>query len=143
MSCHEVALDQLRDAGFRLTPQRAVVLDAIYHSDGHQSADQVFEHVRARLPNVDLSTIYRTLQFLRQNGLIGELRLEGEPVRHEAVRGGEEHHHAVCTGCGRLLHLEQEDLETVADLLLAKYGFHANLVHVNIPGLCAGCAREA
>ncbi len=88
MTCHEHAIDQLREAGIRLTPQRALVLDVVYHSDGHLTADQVYEQVRAQSPYVDLSTVYRNLVFLRQQGLIGELRLEGQPARFEAVRSG-------------------------------------------------------
>jgi Fe2+ or Zn2+ uptake regulation protein len=142
MSCNEQAIDQLRRAGFRLTPQRAMVLDAIYHSDGHLTADQVYERVREDSPYVDLSTVYRTLQFLKENGVIGELRLAGDPVRFEAVRTGQEHHHAVCSQCGRMLQLKPVDLDVLEQTLLAGYGFHANLVHVTITGLCADCAAQ-
>jgi Fur family ferric uptake transcriptional regulator len=142
MPCHESAIDQLRQAGFRLTPQRALILDVVYHAEGHLTVEEVHERVRASLPFVDLSTVYRNLQFLRQEGLIGELRLEGQPVCYEAVRAGQEHHHAVCTTCGRMLSLETDDLAEMAHLLLIKYGFRAHLVHMLIPGTCASCAEQ-
>lgn len=140
MSCHEETLDQLRGAGFRLTPQRAMVLDAIYHGHGHLTVEEVHERVLASSPHVDLSTVYRTLQFLKQLGVIGELRLEGEPARFEAVRLGEEHHHAVCSACGCLLEIEPADLAVLEQILRTRYGFRANLVHLLIPGLCEACA---
>lgn len=140
MSCHTEALDQLRDAGFRLTPQRAMVLDAVYHASGHVTADEVFERVRKQSPYVDLSTVYRTLVFLKQHGLIGELRLEGGPARFEAIRLGHEHHHAVCSGCGRMLDIDSKDLGAIPSILRQKYGFEVNLVHMTLTGLCADCA---
>lgn len=142
MTCHEIALDQLRQAGFRLTPQRALILDVVYHAQGHLTVEEVHERVKASSSFVDLSTVYRNLQFLRQEGLIGELRLEGQPVRYEAVRTGHEHHHAFCSTCGRMLSLEAEDLAEMVDLLLRKYGFRAHLVHMMIPGTCAACASQ-
>lgn len=142
MSCHEVALDRLRDAGHRLTPQRAMVLDAIYHQPGHLTAEEIFEAVHSQSPYVDLSTVYRTLAFLRQNKLIAELRLEGEPVRYEAVHSGHEHHHAVCQGCGAMQEIDAGDLGLLDELLVRKYGFHVDLVHLTLTGLCAACAEE-
>jgi Fe2+ or Zn2+ uptake regulation protein len=140
MTCHEHAIDQLRDAGIRLTPQRALVLDVVYHNDGHLTADQVYEQVRAQSPYVDLSTVYRNLVFLRQQGLIGELRLEGQPARFEAVRSGQEHHHAVCTRCGRMVEVDPADLAALDATLLAKHGFRLELVHLTLSGLCQQCA---
>ena len=74
MTCQQHAIDQLREAGIRLTPQRAMVLDVVYHSDGHLTADEVYEQVRAQSPYVDLSTVYRNLVFLRQQGMSGRPR---------------------------------------------------------------------
>ncbi len=143
MSCHTDALGQLREAGFRLTPQRAMVLDAVYHASGHLTADEVLERVRLQSPFVDLSTVYRTLVFLKQHGLIGELRLEGGPARFEAIRLGHEHHHAVCGGCGRMIEIDPADLEAIPAILRQKYGFEVNLVHLTLTGLCAACVAQA
>jgi Fe2+ or Zn2+ uptake regulation protein len=140
MTCQQHAINQLRRAGVRLTPQRALVLDVVYHSDGHLTADQVYEQVRAQSPQVDLSTVYRNLVFLRQQGLIGELRLEGQPARFEAVRSGQEHHHAVCTTCGAMLKVEHADLASLEAILLDRYGFRLEPVHLTLSGLCQPCA---
>lgn len=139
MSCHEYAIDQLRMAGVRLTPQRAMVLDAVYHSDGHLTAEEVYDKVHAHSPQVDLSTVYRNLGFLRQRGLIGELRLEGQPVRFEAVRDEHRHHHAVCTACGRMLEIDHNDLAGLEATLLSKYGFRLESMHLTLSGLCEQC----
>lgn len=143
LTCQQHAIDQLRAAGVRLTPQRALVLDVVYHSDGHLTADEVHEQVRAQSPYVDLSTVYRNLVFLRQQGLVGELRLEGQPVRFEAMRSGQEHHHAVCTHCGAMLEVDQADFASLEAILLDKYGFRLEPVHLTLPGLCQACASTA
>lgn len=140
MTCHAPVIDQLRSTGVRLTPQRAMVLEAIYHSQGHVTVDQVYAQVRAWSPYVDLSTVYRTLVFLKQSGLVGELRLEGEPVRYEAVHVGDEHHHAVCSQCGRMLDIPSAELVALQQRLCEVYGFQISLVHWTIPGLCTECA---
>ena len=143
MSCNEHVIDQLRRAGARLTPQRALVLDVVYHSEGHLTAEEVYEQVHIHSPQVELSTVYRNLVFLRQQGLIGELRLEGQPARFEAVRSGHEHHHAVCTCCGRMVEVDPGDLAYLETTLVAKYGFQLEVVHLTLPGLCQECAGTA
>jgi len=119
-----------------------MVLEAIYHSQGHLTAEEVYERVKKQSSYVDLSTIYRTLLFLKQNSLIGELRLDGDPARYEAVRSGEEHHHAVCTECGRMLEIDPAELDNLTASLATKYGFQAQLIHIIIPGLCRECRER-
>ncbi len=143
MTCHSHAIDQLRATGVRLTPQRAMVLEVLYHSQGHLTVDEVHAQVRALSPYVDLATTYRTLTLLKQIGLVSELRLEGQPVRYEVVHRGDEHHHIVCSRCGRMLAIQAHELDALQHKLLAAYGFHANLVHWTIPGLCAECAAAS
>lgn len=142
MSCETRAIDQLRESGVRLTPQRAMVLEAIYHSDGHLSVDEVHERVRLLSPYVDLSTVYRTVMFLKQQGVIGELRLDGQPVRYEAVRFGQEHHHAVCSTCGAMINVDSDDLEDLGAILDRKYGFAVNFVHLTLTGQCPDCRAD-
>jgi hypothetical protein len=66
--------------------------------------------------------------------------LGGQPVRFEAVRSGQEHHHAVCTSCGAMFEVEHADLASLAAIMLDKYGFHLEMVHLTLSGLCQACA---
>jgi Fur family ferric uptake transcriptional regulator len=61
MSCHQITLDQLRAAGCRMTPQRALVAEALHHLGGHVTAERVLAHIRPQHPYMDLSTVYRSL----------------------------------------------------------------------------------
>lgn len=143
MTCQSQLVEQLRNTGVRLTPQRAMVLEIVHHSQGHLTVDEVHAQVRAASPYVDLATTYRTLALLKQNGLVSELRLEKQPIRFEAVRRGEEHHHAVCSQCGAVLQVEHADLASLEAILREKYGFRLEPVHVTLPGLCHDCASSA
>lgn len=140
MTCHARAIAQLREAGLRLTPQRAMVLEALYHYPGHATVEEVHQRVAAQSPYVDLSTVYRTLNLLKQHGLVGALHVEGKPTRYEALHAETLHHHAVCSRCGRVLEVLPATLDALREELVAAYGFHAHICHWSIPGLCAECA---
>ncbi|GAB4562304.1 MAG: Fur family transcriptional regulator [Anaerolineae bacterium] len=143
MSCYQEDARKLREAGYRLTPQRLMVLEALYHHEGHATAEEVWDRVRAQHPYVDLSTVYRTLQFLTRHGLVGELRVPGEPARYEAVHH-HSHGHAICRYCGTEMEFPMEWLQPLVAQLDATYGFQADVEHLGVTGVCARClaARE-
>ncbi len=141
MSCYQDFTEHLRRAGFRLTPQRLMVMDAVFHHEGHITAEDIHAKVRARYPYVDLSTIYRTLQALKDQGLIAELHMPDGPTQYEAALRGS-HHHAICRRCGAMLELAPEVLEPIREQLLRQHGFHAEFTHMAISGLCRTCAEE-
>jgi len=142
MTCYADVLDLIRTEGHRMTPQRLMVLEVLFHTEGHLSAEEVQAEVAKQYPFMDISTVYRTLQLLKEMHLANEVRLEGEPLRYEVARPGHGHHHLLCTRCGSM---EEVDLGTALGVLGERlqdvHGFHANFAHVTIPGLCAQCAR--
>src|SRR5438094_5895576 len=87
--------EMLRKRGYRLTPQRFMILSVIQEAEEHLSIDQITERVQKRNPYVSLSTIYRTLELLRELGLVREVHLPGEQPHYEPVEGTA-HHHLVC-----------------------------------------------
>src|SRR2546430_17090982 len=74
-------------------------------ADGHLSIDQITQRVQEHNPNVSLSTVYRTLELLRELGLVREVHLPGEQSHFEAVEGTA-HHHLVCRRCRTVIHLD-------------------------------------
>lgn len=140
MSCYQDATHELRQAGLRITPQRLMVMDVIFHHDGHITAEDIHAKVQARYPYVDLSTVYRTLQVLKDQDLVGELQVPDGPTQYEALLG-DCHHHAICHRCGSMLKVAPETLEPIRDRLLAEHGFRAELAHMAILGVCKACAE--
>jgi Fur family ferric uptake transcriptional regulator len=131
-------ISRLSEHGYRLTPQRMLVLAAIANSDHHISAEEIYAQVVARYPHVNISTIYRTLDLLNRLGLATETDLGGGRVRYHPVGKGH-HHHLVCQECGRIIDLDESVLRPLKEALLQEYRFDADLRHLGIFGRCTEC----
>lgn len=130
---------KLTDKEYRLTPQRLMIVSAIENSDGHISAEEIYAQVVAKYPHVNISTVYRTLELLKQLGLVTETDFgEGRVRYHPAEKG--HHHHLVCTGCGAVIDLNESLLSSLQGMLLREYKFSADLRHLAIFGRCAKCS---
>jgi Fur family ferric uptake transcriptional regulator len=140
---HETAgiIGRLREKGYRLTPQREMILAAIESSRDHISAEEIYAQVVARYPHVNISTVYRTLELLKKLGMVYEIDLGEGRIRYHAEGSGH-HHHLVCQGCGKVIDIDEATLSSLKDILYRDYGFHADLRHVGIFGLCVGCRRK-
>ena len=133
-------LGKLSEQGYRLTPQRMMILSAIENGDGHISAEEIYAQVTAKYPRVNISTVYRTLELLKRLELVTETDLgDGRLRYHPADKG--HHHHLVCTECGAVIDLDESLLSPVKDVLLREYGFLADLKHLAIFGRCANCSQ--
>ena len=131
-------ISQLSEQGYRLTPQRMLVLSAIANSDHHISAEEIYAQVVAKYPYVNISTVYRTLDLLKRLDLVTETDLGGGRVRYHPVDKGH-HHHLVCQECGAIIDLDESVLSSLQSHLLREYKFSADLRHLAIFGRCANC----
>ena len=131
---------QLQQRGYRLTPQRMMVLEAMRNSDGHTSAEEICARVRASYPYANISTIYRTLELLKKLDLVTETDVGEGKARYHYVDKSR-HHHLICQKCGLVIDTADSDMASLVDMLRRKYGFHADLKHLAIFGRCGKCAR--
>jgi Fe2+ or Zn2+ uptake regulation protein len=140
MDEHANLIAQLRAGGHRLTPQRRLVLEALQGSERHMSAEELASAIALRYPSlsVDDTTIYRTLRWLRDAGLVAETSL-GQSHMVYALLSRHHHHHLVCANCGAVSDADPELLEPLRHELEQRYGFAARLDHLSIFGLCAHC----
>ncbi len=127
----------LRKRGYRLTPQRYMILSVIQEANGHLSIEQITERVQAHNPYVSLSTVYRTLELLKKLDLIHENHL-GEQVHYEAI-DGPAHHHLICRRCHATIHLDETLLGNLHQQLAAKYHFYGLTLNLDAAGYCASC----
>ncbi len=134
--------DRLRDKGYRLTPQRMMIVTALEHSPDHISAEEIYARVAATYPHVNISTVYRTLDLLKKLNLVYEIDLGEGRVRYHAEESGH-HHHLVCQGCNRVIDIDEATLSELRDVLRRDYDFDAELRHVGIFGLCRECREKA
>lgn len=130
----------LREQGYRLTPQRNLIWEVLRDADGHLTAEEVALRVRRTLPDVNLSTVYRTLELLVSLDLVVETRLEGAASYYE-VSPEPRHHHFVCTRCGAVGHFGDALLAPVHDEL-GRRDFDVGHIQVTAFGLCSACRDE-
>jgi Fur family ferric uptake transcriptional regulator len=131
---------KLNELGYRLTPQRLMIVSAIENSDNHISAEEIYAKVVAKYPHVNISTVYRTLELLKQVGLVTETDMGEGRVRYHPVGKGQ-HHHLVCKDCGAIIDLDESVLSSLKDALLQEYKFIADLKHLAIFGHCVKCKK--
>jgi Fe2+/Zn2+ uptake regulation proteins len=124
----------LRSRGLRLTAQRQLILDAVLEL-GHATPEQVHAAVREVAAGVNITTIYRTLELLERLGLVTHTHLShGSPTYHAA--GEHAHVHLVCRKCGTVDEVDPALFRPVADRLAAERGFHVDIGHVSLFGVC-------
>ncbi len=128
----------LKGRGLRMTPQRQLILDAVASVRGHVSADQVHQHVIRQFPDVNVTTVYRTLEVLEDLGLMRHTHFHNGVAQYERTDKAP-HHHLVCTVCDGETELDLEILEPLTQELHRRYGFESDLAHTAIVGVCRGC----
>lgn len=129
--------DTLRASGYRVTPQRQLILEAVARLD-HATPEDIYAEVRQTARGVNVSTIYRTLELLEQLGLVTHNHLHhGAPTYHVADRA--EHVHLVCRQCERITEVGQADVWPLVAALEERHGFQTDVAHLTVFGLCAEC----
>ena len=124
-----------------LTRQRKVVLEAVRSGDHHPTAAEVFDSARIALPGISFATVYNSLRYLKEKGLVREIASFGKGAsRYD--RETDRHDHAICSDCGKLVDF---DLPGTVGLIRAAARvsrFQAESVHLTLVGLCPKC-RES
>jgi Fur family transcriptional regulator, ferric uptake regulator len=135
----DTILDLLRGQGLRMTPQRRAIVAEIMATDGHISPTDVARRVRERVPGVNPSTVYRTLDLLEEIGVLSHAHLDAGPEYHRTAEG--DHVHLVCSRCGHQESFSAAEAESFRDLIVQSHGFQPDLTHFAISGLCRACAE--
>ena len=128
---------ELRERGYRLTPQRQLVLQAVT-TLRHGTPDEICVEVRRTAAGVNISTVYRTLELLEELGLVNHTHLShGSPTYHAVGEG--QHVHLVCRGCGSIRGVDPSVLRPVIERLREEQGFRVDVGHVSLFGVCGDC----
>jgi Fur family ferric uptake transcriptional regulator len=131
-------INALRDLGYRITPQREMIIEALAHSPHHVTAEEIYAQVHERTRAVNIATIYRTLDLLVEQGMASRAGLQDGRIVYAAANHGP-HLHLICRGCGCAIDASQEVLASLERQLRQEYGFAADLQHLTIAGLCSSC----
>ena len=136
----QAVMDRARQHGLRMTRQRVVILQALCELGGHASAEDIYEQATLHRRDVDLSTVYRTLERLRDLRILSQTDLGRGCVEYEVVTD-QPHHHLVCQGCGQVIDLDHTYLATSAEAVRRDFGFEPIFDHFAIFGWCRECKR--
>ena len=134
------SLDQLRDKGFRLTPQRLAILDILQNSDRHMLPVEIVGDAQAKMPGITEATVYRTLEFLTNAGLILPAHIGNGQLVYE--NADHLHHHLICRICSGSVGIDHAILQPLYDQLRESSGFLIDSVHVTLFGICPACQQK-
>jgi len=133
--------EQLRARGYRVTPQRQLVLEAVAEL-GHATPEEIGTQVQQTARGVNISTIYRTLELLEQIGMVTHAHLDvrhGAPTYHLATEA--DHVHLVCRDCGRVTEIGPDAIRPLITVLDERHGFETDVGHLTVFGRCADCRQ--
>lgn len=129
---------RLRSQGYRLTPQRELILQAVT-TLRHATPDEVHVEVRRHSTAVNLSTVYRTLEVLEQLGLVRHAHLTDRAPTYHAIDDDHTHFHLVCRNCGLVTSVEESVAADFVALLDQHHGFVTDVGHLAVFGTCRTC----
>ncbi len=131
--------ERLRARGLRSTPQRRLLLDVLARTSGHVTGAALVERCRELDPATTPSTVYRTLDVLEELGIVRHAHgADGREEYH--VLPESEHGHLHCSRCGVSWEIGAAEARALVAGLQASRGFVADLSHLSVGGVCAGCA---
>ena len=138
MSCIPHYTQTLRARGYRMTPQRLSILQAL-HAGGHLSPGQIYERIHAT--GMTETTVYRTLEFLVENGVANRAQAGAGHLTYELA--GHDHHHLVCRSCGAQLDLPPDSLQKSIRQLERQTGYRIDAGHLTFLGMCPVCQSNS
>lgn len=137
---NEQIVQRLREKGFRLTPQRLVILEVLEEDGGHLSPAEVYIRAVKRMPGLTEPTVYRTLDFLARHGLALVAPIGDGHLVYEAA--GRNHHHLICRSCGYTVEIQSDLLKSLYADFKEQTGFEIDCCHITFFGLCPGCIEK-
>lgn len=132
-------IDLLREEGFRITPQRTAIVDYLLKTEDHPSAELIHNVVKKKYPMVSLSTVYKTLDLLKEKSLVNEIEVEGE-ARFDAHT--DEHINLVCMNCGKIEDIDEESLKEIQVKVAKKSKYLILKSSFELLGYCSVCKSK-
>jgi Fe2+ or Zn2+ uptake regulation protein len=125
----------------KLTPQREAVFQVIQQRDDHPTANDIFEAARRRLPGISYATVYNSLRYLKNAGLVLEINFGDSASRYD--RETHRHDHAICDDCGKLVDFDLPDADQLMQAAARKSRFKPQSVHLTLRGSCPDCVQDS
>ncbi|MCF8010388.1 MAG: transcriptional repressor [Clostridiales bacterium] len=138
--------EKLRTRDYKLTPKREDVLKVLAENKGkHLSAEEIYNLVKEKSPDVGLATVYRTLELFMNFNIIQSIDFGDGRKRFEfgeTLEGSHYHHHLICTECGKIIEVNEDLLEELEERVHKEYKFSISNHELKIFGLCEQCLNK-
>ncbi|MBF7095770.1 Fur family transcriptional regulator [Alkalibacter mobilis] len=136
----------LRENGYKLTPQRRHVIDAIIDKkDCHMSIDEIYKVVKGNCPEIGIATIYRTVQLFEEIGILSKQYFDDGCHRYEISDGSRHHnhHHLICNECGSVIEIQDEYFDALEQHIEKEKKFKITNHNVVFFGICENCRKKS
>jgi Fur family ferric uptake transcriptional regulator len=131
----------IRQMGLKVTTQRMAILTALSAGRAHVTAQEVFEIVNGKHPEIGFATVYRFLRKMAEQKLVTELRMGGLPARYE-LTPRRHHDHLTCVQCGLIVEFESAKIESLQEQVATAHNFRLTHHVLELYGLCPACQAE-
>jgi Fur family ferric uptake transcriptional regulator len=131
----------IRTMNLKVTDQRLSILEALHEGRAHVTAQEVFESVSEKFPEIGFATVYRFLRTLNENGFVTEVRMGGLPARYELTPKSH-HDHLTCVTCGKICEFENSHIEELQEKVAKQFGFRLTSHVLELYGICSDCQKR-
>lgn len=130
---------KLREKGYKVTPQRIAIFEAIINSQDHPTADQIYQRVSKKYPTISIATIYHTLHLLTKLGLLLELKFSEMSSRFDS--NPSPHINVICPNCGEIYDYEVKSIETFWSQIASELGKKPAALRFDFYTICNKCSK--
>lgn len=133
--------EYLSSKKFKHSSQREKVLEVFLSEEKHLTAEELYNIVKEKFPQIGFATVYRTLKLLCNCGLSRELHFKDDPARYEHLYGHEHHEHLICIKCGKFIEVINPEIEKLQERLFRTHGFIPQGHRMELYGICRKCNK--
>lgn len=130
----------LRARGLRRTDARRRIVDGALRAEGHYTAEDLLDRLRAAGERVSRASVYRTLNLLVEGGFVETREFRRGQTMYEPVLGRHHHDHLICTACGMIVEFENDEIERLQQETARAHGFRLDRHSLRLYGRCRTCA---
>jgi Fur family ferric uptake transcriptional regulator len=134
----ETIIEQLQSKGHRMTVPRRWIIRVLCEADHHLTVEDVHHRLAENDIEVDEATVYRTLQWLKENEAVSQTDI-GQGADVYCLIGDQPHHHLICLSCNHIIDVSDDLFADMREMLMEKYHFAPRIDHFAIFGLCGEC----
>ncbi len=135
----EQIIKSLKDKGLRITPQRTAIMHYLLNTVEHPSAEQIYKKIRQSYPMISLSTVYKTLDMLKEKEMVNGIEVQGE-MRFDAHI--DEHLNLICIDCGKIKDVDEGSIKEIRKRAAGKSRYRILKSNFELFGYCNVCKSK-